>query len=208
MGTIEDALFSRTRAAVLAVLFGHPDERFHVRAIVRAAKVGSGSVQRELETLAGAGLVERIAEGRQVYYRANARSPVYPELCALVAKTIGIGGVVRDALEPLAGQIRVAFIYGSGARGELTSGSDVDVLVIGAVAFGDVVEAFHETHTRLGREVNPSVFTPAEWAQRLRRGDHLASAVMHGDKLFVIGDEHELAGVGGEPVADAPSHES
>ena len=116
--------------------------------------------------------------------------------------------LVQLPLEPLAQRICVAFIYGSGARGELTAGSDVDVLVIGGVAFGDVVEALHETQARLGREVNPSVFTPVEWADRLRRGDHLASALMRGEKLFVIGDEHDLGGVAGESVADQPSHES
>jgi predicted nucleotidyltransferase len=208
MGTIEGALFSKTRSAVLGLLFGRSDERFHLRAIVRAAGAGMGSVQRELKTLEAAGLVERIAEGRQVYYRANARSPVFGELRALVAKTVGMGSVIRMALEPLAQRIRVAFIYGSGARGELTAGSDVDVLVIGSVAFGDVVEALHETQARLGREVNPSVFAPGEWAQRLQRGEHLTSALMRGEKLFVIGDERELAGVVGESVADEPSHES
>lgn len=208
MGTIEDALFSKTRSAVLGLLFGRSDERFHLRAIVRAAGAGVGSVQRELKTLEAAGLVERSAEGRQVYYRANARSPVFSELRALVAKTVGMGSVIRMALEPLAQRIRVAFIYGSGARGELTAGSDVDVLVIGSVAFGDVVEALHDTQARLGREVNPSVFTSMEWVQRLRGRDHLASALMRGEKLFVIGDERELAGVVGESVADEPSHES
>lgn len=208
MGTIEDVLFSKTRSAVLGLLFGRSDERFHLRAIVRTAGAGMGSVQRELKTLEAAGLIERIAEGRQVYYRANAGSPVFGELRALVAKTVGVGSVIRIALEPLAQRIRVAFIYGSGARGELTAGSDVDVLVIGSVAFGDVVEALHETQARLGREVNPSVFTSTEWVDRLRRGDHLASALMRGEKLFVIGDVHELAGVVGESVADQPSHES
>ena len=208
MGTIEDALFSKTRSAVLGLLFGWSDERFHLRAIVRAAGAGMGSVQRELKTLEAAGLVERIAEGRQVYYRANAQCPVFGELRALVAKTIGIGSVIRAALAPLGQRISVAFIYGSGARGELTAGSDVDVLVIGGVAFGDVVEALHDVQARLGREVNPSVFTPTEWVQRLRRGEHLASALMRGEKLFVIGDERELAGVAGESLAEEPSHES
>jgi predicted nucleotidyltransferase len=208
MGTIEAALFSKTRAAVLGLLFGRSDERFHLRAIVRAAGAGMGSVQRELKTLDAAGLVDRIAEGRQVYYRANARSPVFGELRALVAKTVGMGSVIRTALEPLAERIRVAFIYGSGARGELTAGSDVDVLVIGSVAFGDVAEALHDTQERLGREVNPSVFTPAEWVHRVRGGDHLASALMRGERLFVIGDEHELAGVVGESVVDEPSQQS
>lgn len=208
MGTIDEGLFSKSRRAVLGLLFGRPDERFHVRAIVREAGVGSGAVQRELKTLERAGLVERTGEGRQVYYRANAGSPVFNELRALIAKTVGLAEVIRSALEPLADRIRVAFIYGSGAQGTLTAGSDVDVLVIGTVPFGDVVDALHETQGRLGREVNPSVFTPKEWARRVRARDHLASAVLRGEKTFLIGEERELAGLVGQQMAQNASHKS
>lgn len=173
---------------------------------MREAGVGSGAVQRELKTLEQAGLVERTGEGRQVYYRANAESPVFSEVRALIAKTVGLAVVIRSALESLADRIRVAFIYGSGARGALTAGSDVDVMVIGRVAFGAVVAALHETQERLGREVNPSVFTPQEWARRLRHRDHLPTAVLRGEKTFLIGDERDLAGLAGQQVAQDPSH--
>lgn len=187
--------FGKTRSAVLALLFGRPDERFHVRAIVRAVGVGSGSVQRELKTLAEADILERAVEGRQVYYQANRRSPIFEDLCALVAKTVGLADVVRSALEPLGHAIRVAFIYGSGARGAMTVGSDVDVFIIGSVPFADVVEALQGTQDRLGRELNPSVVTPTEWTRRLERGDHLPTAISEAPKIFLMGDEDELAGL-------------
>jgi predicted nucleotidyltransferase len=195
---VATALFGKTRRAVLALLFGRPDESFHVRAIVRAADAGSGAVQRELLSLEQAEIIQRRTEGRQVYYRANAACPIFGELRAIVAKTVGLADVVRAALEPLAPRIRAAFIYGSAARGAVTAGSDVDVLVIGNVPFREVAEALHGIQERVGREVNPSVFTEAEWARRLRRGDHLPTSVREAEKIFLIGDERALGGLGRE----------
>lgn len=195
---VATALFGKARRAVLTLLFGRPDESFHVRAVVRAAGVGSGAVQRELRALEQVGIVERRTEGRQVYYRANPRCPIFGELCAIVAKTVGLADVVRDALEPLRPRIRVAFIYGSAARGALTAGSDVDVMVIGPVPFREVAEALYGAQERLGREVNPSVFAAAEWKQRLQRGEHLVTQVTDAEKIFLMGDERELAGLARE----------
>ena len=71
------ALFGKTRQAVLALLFGHPDESFYVREIVRLVDAGHGAVQRELRQLAACGIIRRSVQGRQVYYQANAESPVF-----------------------------------------------------------------------------------------------------------------------------------
>jgi predicted nucleotidyltransferase len=52
-------------------------------------------------------------------------------LHGLVLKTAGIVDMVGEALAPLADSIRAAFVFGSAARGEQRSDSDVDVLVVG-----------------------------------------------------------------------------
>ena len=64
-------LFSSVRRDVLALLLGRPEERFHVREIVRTVGGGSGAVQRELKPLNIAGLLERTVSGRQVYFAAS-----------------------------------------------------------------------------------------------------------------------------------------
>jgi len=88
---LSTALFGRTRRAILAQLYGHPDEAYYLRQLVRAAGVGSGAVQREVARLAGAGIIQRAVRGRQVYYQANPECPLFPELKSLVVKTAGVG---------------------------------------------------------------------------------------------------------------------
>jgi predicted nucleotidyltransferase len=112
-----------------------------------------------------------------------------------MVKTAGLAEALRMALAPLAARIRVAFIYGSVAEGVERPGSDVDVMVIGTVGFGEVVSALRPAQDQIGRELNPSVFSPSEWAQRRAAHDHFSTTVLNGGKLFLVGQEDELAGV-------------
>ena len=197
-------LFGRTRRRVLAWLLGHPDERFYLRQIVRKSGAAQGAVQRELQTLAGAEILQRTVEGRHVYFQANRASPIFPELHALLLKTAGIVGAVREALAPLRDDIRTAFVFGSAARGELRSDSDVDVLVVGDASFTAVAGALTTAQRRLGRDVNPTVYPPREFRKKIRTGHHFLTAVLQEPRLFVVGGPDELAGLVAGRVAPRP----
>jgi len=166
-----------------------------VRQIVRLAGVGQGAVQRELRRLSAAGVIERSESGAQVYYRASEDCPVFAELHGLMTKTAGVADVIRRALEPLADQIKVAFVYGSLATGQETPDSDVDLMVVGEVSFALVVRALRDAQDRLAREVNPTVFPPKELRSKLRRKHHFLTQVMRGPKVFLMGDDDELGRV-------------
>jgi len=161
-------------------------------------------VQREVKRLTEAGILRRTVRGHQVYYQADPECPVFADLKGLVVKTAGAVDVLRDALAPLTGQIKVAFIYGSVARFHQRSASDVDLLVIGDVSFGDVVSALATAQKPLGREINPTVYSPAEFRSKLKAHHHFLSSVLRNEKVFVIGDEHGLAGLDPIRLADRP----
>lgn len=193
---IGEVLFGRTRRAVLALLYGHADEEFYLRQIIRAAGVGQGSMQRELEQLVGSGLVLRRTLGRQVYFKANPDSPVYKELRSLLLKTAGVADVLREALASLAARIDVAFVYGSVARGDERRASDVDVMVIGDASFAEVSQALGPAQDRLGREVNPTVYTPSELRKKFAARHHFVRSVAQRDKVFLFGNEHDFRRLG------------
>jgi len=194
-------LFSKTRRAVLSLLYSHVDDAFYLRQIVRSAGVGSGAVQRELKQLSDAGIIQRIVRGHQVYYQANLRCPVFEELKTLVVKTVGVGAVIKASLAPLAENINVAFIYGSFASSEERGDSDVDVLVVGKVTFGQIVSSFRDAQETIGREINPTVYPSAEFRSKLAAGHHFLNTVLRGPMLFLIGDKRELARLAKKPLA-------
>jgi uncharacterized protein len=190
------ALLGRTRGALLALFYGHPDESFYVREVLRAVKTGPGALQRELARMEQAGILRRWRRGSQVYYQANPECPVFRELLGLVLKTVGAVGVLKAALQPLAGRVDSAFVYGSLARDEARAGSDIDLCVIGRVTFAEVAGATGAAQEALRREVNPTVFPRAEFARKLAEKHHFLTAIVSGPKLFLIGGERELARLG------------
>lgn len=190
--TLAPSLFGKTRQALLSLLFTRPGEALLQEQVIQQAGLGRGSVQRELEFLARAGIARRTVQGRQVYFQANADSPIFGELRSLIVKTCGVTDLLRAALAPLAARIRVAFVYGSVARGEESRASDVDVMVIGEPTFAEVADALASPQLVLGREVNPSVYPAAEFRAKLLAGNHFLSTVVTGDKIFLAGDAREL----------------
>src|SRR5437588_3967693 len=115
---LSQVLLGKTRGAILALLYSSPDEALHVRRIARLTGSGLGPTQRELQLLARVGVIKRRAMGQHVFYSPDPACPVHEELRALIHKTVGAAGVLRRALVPLAGEMRVAFLFGSFARGQ------------------------------------------------------------------------------------------
>lgn len=203
------ALFGRARRAILALLFGRAGEAFYLRQIADLTGLAVGSVQRELANLVQAGLVVRTAKGHQVYFRADERSPIYPELVGLVTKTTGVAGVIRAAFAPFARKkmITVAFIYGSIAAGEQQPSSDVDLMIIGDIELKSVIPVVRRVEEQVGREVNPTIYRPEDFRQRLAAGEHFLSRIIARPRIMLIGDEDELAGLAGQSVAGRAHHE-
>jgi predicted nucleotidyltransferase len=191
---VANLLFGSVRRDVLALLLGHPDERFYFRELLRATGGGSGALQRELRSLVQAGLLNRERAGNQVYFSANRDASIFPELRSIIEKTAGAPDVLRTALGSLVsrGRIDVAFVYGSAATGGLTSDSDVDLLVIGDATLADLVPALRDAEGRLRREVNVSLYPAHEFRQKASKRSHFLTRVLDGAKLFVTGDEREL----------------
>ncbi len=189
---LSEILFGKTRQAVLSLLYGHADESFYLRQILRVVGGGMGAVQRQINALVDAGLVTRIHKGKQIYYQANALSPVYGEIKSIIIKTAGIGDILKIALAPLAQEIDCAFIYGSIARGDEKADSDVDVVVVGDITFSDVVAALSPAQDTIGREINPTVYPASEFREKLAKKNHFIKSILAGNKIFLIGDEHEF----------------
>jgi predicted nucleotidyltransferase len=200
-GALSQILFGQGRRAILTLLYGHADEQFYLREIARRAGTGIGATQRELRQLSEAGLIRGIRRGHQIYYQANRKNPIFAELKSILAKTSGIRDILLEALTSLKDRIKLAFVYGSIARGEEKASSDVDLMVVGEISFSDVVSTLAKIETKLGREVNPTVYGPREFREKLAAKNHFLSAVAKEKKLFVIGDEREFRRLGQERLA-------
>jgi uncharacterized protein len=200
---LADLLFGRTRGAIMALLYGHADQSFYTRQIAREVEASVGAVQRELENLSKVGLIIRSSMGSQVFYQANRDAPIFREMQTLVNKTVGIFSVLRSALHPLANRVSVAFVYGSLAREEETAKSDVDLMVVGKATLNEILSRLSTVEKSIGRPINPTVYSVAEFKSKLANGNHFLTAVIKGQKAFLLGDEDELRKMGGVRLAKA-----
>lgn len=191
--SLSAALFSGTQQRVLAWLFGQPERSFYATELIGLAGAGSGAVQRELARLAQSGLVTARAVGNQKHYQANPASPIYAELCGIVQKTVGLAEPLREALAPLAARIRAAFVYGSVAKREDTASSDIDLMLVSDdLAYSDLYAALEALSHRLGRTVNPTIYTPQELAKRIKRKEAFVTRVLAQPKTWLIGGDDAL----------------
>ncbi len=198
---LETLLGSKLRAKVLGWLFTHPDERYFVRQLTTLVEEDSTNVSRELARLEKTGILVTTTEGKQKYYQANRQSPLFNELHGLMLKTVGVADIIKKALEPRMADIKLAFIFGSVAKRAENRFSDIDLLVVGDITFGEVVDLISTAEGALNRELNPVVYTLAEFNKRLSENHHFVSDVLSGDKIFIVGDENELKALVGKGLA-------
>lgn len=195
--SISSALFSDSQARVLQWLFGQPERSYHLSELRRLTSLGSASLQRELNRLADAGLVNSERVGNLRRFQANPQSPVYQELVSLVRKTLGVVPLLRQALQPLAGRLSKAFIYGSVARQTDTADSDVDLLLVGEnLSLNEILNLLLPLEAQLGRKINPNCYTPAEYAKRVAEPDSFVNRVLAQVTLPLIGDVDAPASAG------------
>src|SRR5262249_14317163 len=103
-------------------------------------------------------------------------------------KTVCLVDVLGEVLEPFTHRIDWAFVYGSIARSEELASSDVDLMIIGRVGLADIVPALRQAEKRLNRPVNPTVYSREAFATKLAAGQAFVHTVLHGAKLFIIGE--------------------
>lgn len=180
------------RRKVLALLLMNPHKWVHLRELARLTDASPGTLKKELDGLMGAGLLKSQKMGNQTQFSANTEHPVYPELFGLIRKTIGLHDVLATALEALDGKLEVVFVFGSMAKETETSQSDVDVMVIGDVTFGEVVNALYDVQTIVGREINPKVMSRTEWQLKQDEGNSFVKELLTQPKIFIVGSEHDL----------------
>ncbi len=189
--SILDALLPRTRQNILTALLLAPERRWYLSDLAQYLHVRPSSLQREMASLTDAGILQREADGNRVYYRTNTLSPVLPELQGLFAKTAGVAGKVRAALQPFWDEITLGFLFGSTASGEQTAYSDIDLLIVGSVDGVALALPLRELERTLQMPVNVMRYTAAEF--REKQPGHFLQTLLRAPKIFLKGSDDELA---------------
>ena len=184
---------NRALLDVLGLLLLHPGEEFYQSEMVRRTGSTLLQVQRALQRIKDAGLLQAMPRGNRVYYTAVQDHPVYEELKGMLLKTVALGDAVRDGLEPVRDKILAACIFGSVAAGAESAASDVDLLIVGEVNSRRLAGILGPLGRALGREINQAVYPPAEFRRKVRRNNRFLTDLLAGPQIWLIGDRDDLA---------------
>lgn len=192
MTVLSDILSSRIRAEIFRLLFGVKAEELYMRELERRSGFSIGAIQTELNKLVRLELVHKRKNGNRVYVSANQEHPLFPDIKSLVLKTSGLADVLREALHA-SEEIQIAFVFGSVARRGEKAGSDIDLLVLGDVTLRQLTGLLDGVATRISREINPHAMKRDEFVLRRSGSDPYVARILEEPKIFIIGDESDLA---------------
>ena len=202
--TLGALITSRARVEILKLLLLNPADRRYLREVAALTHQPLHAAQRELARLEGAGLLTATTEGNRKYFQANRESPIFPEIKALLVKTVGLGDLFRQHLQDKDESILLAFLFGSYARGMESSTSDIDLMVIGEITGRELAKLLAPVRKASGREVNTVCMKPAEFRAKAQQENSFLGEILREPKIFLIGGEDELGRLAVSGKAQAP----
>jgi len=191
MDILSEILSSRIRASILRLLFGFDAKELYMRDLERRSGFSIGAIQTELKKLLRLELLKKRKDGNRTYFQANKEHPLYSDLRNLVLKTNGLIDIIKDALIH-SDAIRYAFIFGSFARKEETSLSDIDLMVVGNLGLRHLTKMLSGLSDRLHREINPHCLSEQDFIKRKNDGEPFINRICEESRLFIIGDENDF----------------
>ncbi len=193
-----DALFPKIRQNILAATYTQPEKWWFMSELASFIKTTPSSLQRELNTLVESGILRSRRDGNRLYLQAETDSPIFAPLRDLIFQTRGVITALRESLSSFKGKIEIAFIYGSVARKEESVQSDVDLMIVGSIGLAELSPILRDLEQQFNREFNPTCYRLEEFQKKVMSGNHFLTEVLRNEKIFLIGDENELADFIGE----------
>lgn len=153
-------LLPGARGAVLSVLLrtGTPLTGRQIHAML-SDEHSLWSVQEALKAWAQLGLIETRAVGRAGVHTVNEDHVAVAPLRALADPIAALRSVVGDAADS---RVHTVLLFGSIARGEATTDSDIDLAVIASPEWDGRVALEDSVRNRLGNNCDVLVFSPDE----------------------------------------------
>lgn len=179
------ALRSTLRRKLLTHFYANRSARAYVRQLASLLEVDSTNLSRELARLEHEGFLRSEVEGRNRYYSIDPDYPHLPAVLSLLQGTVGIVPTLKSLLRRVPG-IERAYLYGSFAKDEADSASDIDLLIVGKPDVADLALEVSKVERQLGREIGYTVFRSRELKRRLAAGDPLLTDIWNGKRIDLV----------------------
>jgi len=170
----------------------HPHEPTYLAQIVNSTGKALIQVQRTLKRLVEIGLIQKTIQHKRIYYQPDLKHVAYDDIKNLVIKAKIFSDIFKDDVECLKNKVIYGFIYGSVAKGTNSPQSDIDILLIGNLSYGDTGSFIFNLGRELVQEVNVVIFTPHEFLKGIKKENSFISNILQEPKIWIFGDKSEF----------------
>lgn len=184
---LDSLITSKTRIKLLLKFFSNSSNSAYLRSLADEFEESTNGVRVELNRLAEAGLLESEPSGNTILYRANTKSPLFPELKNMVSKYLGFDRIVDQVLRKL-GNIEVAFITGGYAKGQDTG--IIDLVLVGDVEMLQLHKYVEKTEKLINRKVRPLILNHEEFYQHEKTLMKESHILLWSDNSQIKNNEH------------------
>ena len=153
---------SRTRIKLLTRFFFNPATRSYLRELAKEFNVSTNSVREELNQLTKTKLLTSKKSGRQVFYKANQKHPLFPELKSMVGKVMGIDQVIEGIVTRL-GDLERAFLIDDYAEGK--DSGIIDLVLVGNIDQYHLNDLSRKTERYIKRKIRSLVLSRDEFKE-------------------------------------------
>ena len=94
--------------------------------------------------------------------------------------------VVLRAINCVIKQVKLAFFFGSCARDEQNTESDIDLLILGDVSLREISSELKKAEDELGRTINPVIYNHESFLTKLHAGDPFLTDVVKREQIPVF----------------------
>lgn len=189
---LKNLIGSKTRQIILKAFVESPDSEYYTRQLAATHHISVGTIHRELKNLHSLGILKARHIGNIKLFFLNKQNPVYEEIRNIIYKTEGVLKFIKDAIPGING-IKVAFIYGSFAKGDERQDSDVDLFLIGdAIDENGLIHAINNIEKKFFREINYTQYTEREYKREKKKKNSFILEVIKGKKIFIKGNKNDL----------------
>jgi predicted nucleotidyltransferase/predicted transcriptional regulator with HTH domain len=180
---------SKLRKKIYTYTFTHIDEKYYVRELAALIGEDAGNLSRELKRLAEEGVFCFSIKGREKYYFLNKKYPLFEEIKNVIFKTEGVEGSIKNLVMSL-GDVIMAFLYGSFAKGKEKNLSDIDLALVVSDSFDEknFVKKISSIEKKLSREINYVIFGEKEFIGKKQEKGGFLSEVLAGKIIILKGD--------------------
>jgi predicted DNA-binding protein YlxM (UPF0122 family) len=155
---------SKTRIKLLVRLFFNPATRAYLRELAKEFDVSTNAVREELNQLKKTGLLETQKSGRQIFYMANTKHSLFPELKSMVSKVMGIDQVIDGIVDRL-GDLEQAYLIGDYAEGK--DSGIIDLVLVGNIDQYHLNDLSRKTERYIKRKIRSLVVNRSEYKELL-----------------------------------------